>query len=647
MPDMASSEAHQVPGSETFVAHANGRLKIFNSSKNFGFISPVSCGQDAISPLLKLASDEGVWFFGNHYLQADTEQGVELAFEIWENTQGKPQARNVKVWEPRGSVGRNDVTPEPHPVSEKVVHSVDIADVPLEYDDETIRELHRSVGLNPSFIVGLKFLPFSQAALLANGDLDKPAAPVTGSVNIRYASEEAAKVSADRLRNHPVRTSAGTTKFLKTFQSTPAPKWTMGWKEEEQKSASNQGSKAGFVIMGHEDAYHEEANAEPRRTTAVARRPVGDLVAAGCVLCVRPVPPQWSDVELRERFEWYGGLLEATVQRRMSERPRSRHPEVWTLGTLRFDTAKKAEDVVRHENGGSLDGHGSVVVEKGAPTSSVGWCEGVVIMYLREHGLGLLRSARIDGDVHFEAPMEARTVGMDMRGLRVDANVTYGSDGLAQAKEVRIKVDAASGKPEGSKRRLKGEKKQHVEIAGPGQPLPGMPGVALPMGWTPSDPFYKTQPCPYHRQGVCQMGRGCYFAHSMEELRSAPKVVPQPMVVNPFATMLGHAKNKGKGREKEKDNPKAKVKDREKVRDKERDRAKDRIRDKRELNERGDPRDWSREAPVEHQPHTRRADRFHRDKLKLRSRSSSRFRDPEPAPSARRRRRIELDDDDF
>merc|ERR1712183_168396 len=35
-------------------------------------------------------------------------------------------------------------------------------------------------------------------------------------------------------------------------------------------------------------------------------------------------------------------------------------------------------------------------------------------------------------------------------------------------------------------------------------------------------PFFKTQPCPYHRQGMCQMGQGCFYAHSPSELRQLP-----------------------------------------------------------------------------------------------------------------------------
>merc|ERR1719510_555578 len=72
--------------------------------------------------------------------------------------------------------------------------------------------------------------------------------------------------------------------------------------------------------------------------------------------------------------------------------------------------------------------------------------------------------------------------------------------------------------------------------------MPGMPpgGAGPPWdsggaGWGPNDPWYKTQPCPYHRQGMCQMGQNCYFAHAPEELRPAPEA----MMMNHFAHMMG------------------------------------------------------------------------------------------------------------
>merc|ERR550537_861766 len=44
-------------------------------------------------------------------------------------------------------------------------------------------------------------------------------------------------------------------------------------------------------------------------------------------------------------------------------------------------------------------------------------------------------------------------------------------------------------------------------------------------GGMPGDPYYKTQPCMFLRQGHCPNGANCYFAHSMQELRVPPEMM--------------------------------------------------------------------------------------------------------------------------
>ncbi len=51
-----------------------------------------------------------------------------------------------------------------------------VSDVPMDYSEEMIRQLHTTLGLNPGMIVGLKFLP-SKLGKAGDG---------TGSVIVRY-----------------------------------------------------------------------------------------------------------------------------------------------------------------------------------------------------------------------------------------------------------------------------------------------------------------------------------------------------------------------------------------------------------------------------------------------------------------------------
>eukprot|EP00927_Polykrikos_kofoidii_P064840 TRINITY_DN6056_c0_g2_i1.p1 TRINITY_DN6056_c0_g2~~TRINITY_DN6056_c0_g2_i1.p1 ORF type:complete len:1000 (-),score=203.81 TRINITY_DN6056_c0_g2_i1:123-2696(-) len=546
--------------------------------------------------------------------------------------------------------------------------SVYISDVPVEYTEHTLRELHRKLCLNPDMITGVKFLPFTEVSLGGPPE-GKVAAPVTGAVILRYQNEEAANAAVDRLRGHPIRTSSGVTKYLGARHAAPA-KWMMERKCQEVETQAVSPvdsfqqkfrgvvvrvSAAGFGVIKNPELgevmwrqyelptnlrslqvadpqkFRQEAKSrtEFRRLKEMEGREVeaelhkmqdGQVRASHVKLvsssrfssvpphqqgpppsrasqafplatetpvaakaqrhpngtvCVRPVPAQWSDAELWERFEWYGGLVEASVARRVRDDaatgvpPADGHP-VWTLGVLRFDDVKCAEEVIRHETGGSLDGEGSVLVEAGQPIRPVGWVEGIVTTYLAEYGVGVLQSLQLNGEVHFEAPAETRTAGRDMRGLHVDAMVEYGGDGVAQAKEVRIKAEqpppeaTSPANEAGENRSRKRSSRRHgnedamqmqvqgMMALGMGmqgmQPWGGMlggPSMAGMMGG-PTDPYYKTQPCPYLRMNACTMGCGCYFAHSPEELRPAPEA----MMMNHFIGMMGTGSKKEKKKDK-------------------------------------------------------------------------------------------------
>lgn len=583
---------------------------MFNSAKNFGFICPVFRPADAEGPPLKLGSDDGLWFFGNHSLSAKTQPGTVLSFEVWENTEGKPQARCVQLAPEQVvdhgirnvDIERREPQPKRHVNEPRVIYpSVYISDVPVEYTEETLKDLHKSLSLNPETVMGIKFLPFTEVSLGTSvEDYGKPVAPQTGSVILRYRNEEAANAACERLRGHPIKTSSGAIKYLGARHAAPA-KWMMErkFKEGEGKKPANQGealrqkirgivarvSAAGYGVIRSEEwgevmwrHYELPTNlrslqfADPQRfqqevqsrvdyrrlkemegrevEAELYRLPDGQLrashvraveilvpsavempqrerprsssggqVTSDCIVCVRPVPWRWTDIELRERFEWYGSLSDVVIERRVPDQS-SGVAEVWCLGVLRFDDAKVAAEVIRHEKGGSLEACGQpVIVEVGRPVQEIGWCVGEVVHYLPQFGLGLLRTSQV-GDVHFEAPLEARVAGLDIRGMQMDANVQISSDGRAQAREVRLQGSAnhSSHDAHGSVEKFQGRKSSEGMV-----PWGAVPGMIPGMMWGASpNPFYKTQPCPYLLQGGCLMGLACYFAHSKEELRLGP-----------------------------------------------------------------------------------------------------------------------------
>lgn len=265
---MAMEGTNPTDGSEAFVTYGRGLLKIFNGPKNFGFISPVFKGEDTEGPPLPSSVDEGIWFFGNHSLPFRVALGIELTFEIWENSQGKAQARSVQVTSEPSAIVPVEQKQEIqqalpsrhhhqkqnlHPNEPRVIYpSVYVSDVPVEWNEAAIRKLHRQLGLNPDTIMGLKFLPFTEVSLgLAGTKGEKQATPVTGSVILRYLNEEAANAAVERLKGHPIQTSSGVTKHLGAKHATP-PKWVVQRKQQEDEAKK---------ITGHHHQHHHHQSA--------------------------------------------------------------------------------------------------------------------------------------------------------------------------------------------------------------------------------------------------------------------------------------------------------------------------------------------------------------------------------------------------
>jgi len=394
-------------GGEAFVTYAQGRLKVFNATKNFGFISPVFRAEGSEGPPLKLSAEDGLWFFGKHGLPLKTQPGVLVSFEVWENSEGKPQARWVELAseqssgivcasEPGTASDSHRGPQRRHPHEPRVIYpSVYISDVPVEYTEETLKKLHKKLGLEPDGIMGIKFLPFTEASLgqARHGGAGEDALrPLTGSVILRYANEEAANGAVQRLAGHPVLCTGGTTRYLGVRHAAPA-KW----------------------MMERRQAMLDDASGAPA-----------------------PGPP--------------------------------------------------GEPEMAKPNGGG--GNGSASRGRSQPSRS------------------------------------------SSRGA--SGGVPLGTPPL------------------------------------PPPPLPPAMGMPAPCigGWGAAigapDPYYKTQPCPYHRQGVCPMGQGCYFAHAPEELRATPET----MMAEHLARLMGQKPKKDKHKkekDKEKKEKKTKKEDGEKL----------------------------------------------------------------------------------
>merc|ERR1712107_76042 len=107
------------------------------------------------------------------------ETGVAISLEVWQNSE--------EIWYQDAGL---------YP-------SLYVSDIPIDHNAEKIRELHRSLGLNPDIIAGLKFLPLTRASVGSSGTLS------TGSVILRYCNDKAAEAALARLKGHPIRLSSG------------------------------------------------------------------------------------------------------------------------------------------------------------------------------------------------------------------------------------------------------------------------------------------------------------------------------------------------------------------------------------------------------------------------------------------------------
>merc|ERR1719293_397115 len=93
--------------------------------------------------------------------------------------------------------------------------------------------------------MGLKFLPFTEVSL--GGNKGK-AQPLTGSVILRYLNEEAANAAVERLKGHPIQTSAGESKHLGAKHATP-PKWVVQRKQQEEEEKKYTQSKGESIMQ--------------------------------------------------------------------------------------------------------------------------------------------------------------------------------------------------------------------------------------------------------------------------------------------------------------------------------------------------------------------------------------------------------------
>merc|ERR1719161_1600861 len=104
-------------------------------------------------------------------------------------------------------------------------------------------------------------------------------------------------------------------------------------------------------------------------------------------VCVQPLPPSWTEADLRQHFSGYGQVLEASLERRIISHPglaTSRSGEVRCVGIVGFGTPAAAHEALRNEHGApSPTGMGVIYATTGAERRVIGNVEGTVRVYLR------------------------------------------------------------------------------------------------------------------------------------------------------------------------------------------------------------------------------------------------------------------------
>eukprot|EP00929_Paragymnodinium_shiwhaense_P074462 TRINITY_DN38117_c0_g1_i1.p1 TRINITY_DN38117_c0_g1~~TRINITY_DN38117_c0_g1_i1.p1 ORF type:complete len:984 (-),score=186.60 TRINITY_DN38117_c0_g1_i1:58-3009(-) len=243
-----------------------------------------------------------------------------------------------------------------------------------------------------------------------------------------------------------VEAPAGTAANQADSAKAPAEKTAGFWNSKSSQSADQKAKlKAAFQGNSDDEGQGKNGSSKGQASKLIASfRPgmAGPLKSdkstsvSRLLVCINPLPSTWTEVQLHERFNWYGNLAEASIEWRVrqedTKKPTSERA-VWTVGVLRFIDEATAKEVVKRE-GGSFEGQAKV--EAGMARRSLGWCDGPVISFIAEHGVGLMSCDH--GTVHFEVPASTKGAPLALEGCRLEANVEVGADGLLQSKDIRL-----------------------------------------------------------------------------------------------------------------------------------------------------------------------------------------------------------------
>lgn len=125
-----------------------------------------------------------------------------------------------------GGKGRDNGGSDGPPV---IYPSAYISDVPVEYKDETMVQLHKACSLDPATIMGMKFLP------------PQDALSETCCCIVRYMDQESCDKAVGAIRGRPVLLRSGACKFFGAKMAKPA-RWMM---DRGMKPVDGGGEKQG------------------------------------------------------------------------------------------------------------------------------------------------------------------------------------------------------------------------------------------------------------------------------------------------------------------------------------------------------------------------------------------------------------------